>query len=210
MKNKIILCVVLSLFVYISLLFIPQDILLTKISLILSLLLVVYSGMLWLIEIGHIEPKVIHNPVNIDISIRTFLGRNIHRFFMSGFLVVILLKLLHDLSVWVMTNGYKDPKTIVVLSFAAALALVMLFFILKKETRYFYRKVAYKRRFWFQTTVLLLLVISISFGNSIEHWGIHFLALFVGIVIYSYIRRKIFLQLQNKANYHDCFKKPPR
>lgn len=210
MKTKSSLLLILSVVIYVPWFFIPQDIVITAVSLCLTLLLITYSGMLWLIDTSHIETQTIQLPMTVFVPKKTVLERGTRRFFISLSFVVLALTLLQQTSLWVMANGYNNGRVFGISIIVVITLILILSNIFRKEIRCFYKKVDYKKKVCFQTGIVLLGLVSVCFGHDIETWGICSMILLIGIILYDYIRKHIVLKPQNKANYCDYFQKPPR
>lgn len=210
MKTKFFFLLFLSVFIYVPWFFIPQNIIITNISLCLTLLLITYSAVLWLIDTNSVESQTIQLPMTVTISKKSLLDRGIRRFFIALFLVILVVTLLQQTSLWIMANGYNNGRVIGTSIVVVAILIFILSNILRKEIRCFYKKVEYKKKVYFQTGILLLGFGSICFGHDIKFLGICSMILLIGIILYNYIREHILLKPQNKANYCDYFQKPPR
>lgn len=210
MKTKSFFLLILSVCIYVPWFFIPQNIIITNISLCLTLLLITYSAVLWLIDTSSVESQTIQLPMTVTVPKEALLERGIKRFFIALFLVIVVVMLLQQTSLWIMANGYNNGRVIGT-SIVVVLILIFIFSnILRKEIRCFYKKVDYKKKVYFQTGILLLGLVSICFGHDIKVFGICSMILLIGIVLYDYIRRYMLRKPKNKPKYCDYFQKPPR
>lgn len=210
MKTKSFFLLILSVCIYVPWFFIPQNIIITNISLCLTLLLITYSAVLWLIDTSSVESQTIQLPMTVTIPKKALLDRGIRRLFIALFLVILVVTLLQQTSLWIMANGYDNGRVIGTSIVVVMTLIFILSSIFRKEIRCFYKKVDYKKKVFFQTGILLLGLISISFGHDIKVLGICSMVLLIGIVLYDYIRRYMLNKPQNKPNYCDYFQKPPR